>query len=124
MAAKAKAKAVADGVVAAKAMAAKANTTGAMPMTGVEKATTDRRHSSTAKATGVEKASGDNSSSNGAHSILQIKEKAKETGVERVDLRLQPGVVRGRPSRAARLAVSFPLAGRQKFRSTGQAKRR
>ena len=94
---------------AAVAEVAEAHTTkatGAMPMTGVEKA------------------SGDNSNSNGAHSILRIKGKEKETGVAKVDLRLQSGVVRGRPSRAARLVVSFPLAGRQKFRSTGLARRR
>ena len=109
------ARAAKDAAEAAEvAEAAKANMTranGAMPKIGVS---TCRRRRFMAKETGAEKAIGDNSSCSGAHSSLHLcrREKVKVHGA------------RGRPRSAARLAVSFPLAGRLKFRSTGAARLR
>ena len=107
---------------AAVAEAVKANTikaNGAMSKTG---ALGDRRRrhrfrakeTGAVKETGAEKVIGDNRSCNGAHSSLHLcrREKVKVHGA------------RGRPRSAARLAVSFPLAGRLKFRSTGAARLR
>ena len=113
------ARAAKDAAEAAEvAEAAKANMTkanGAMPKIGVS---TCRRRRFMAKETGAEKAIGDNSSCSGAHSSLHPcrPEKVK------AGLRLQVHGARGRPRSVARLAVSFPLAGRQKFRSTGAAR--
>ena len=105
--------------VAEIAEAEKENTTkvnGATLKTGVML----RRLRFMAKATGAEKAIGDNGAQcslhNSLHQCLHGKVKAGP--------RLLVHGARGRPRSAARLAVSFSLAGRRKFRLTGSARRR
>ena len=110
---------------AAVAEAEKENTTkanGATLKTGV----TVRRPLLMAKATGAEKATGVEKAIGdiGARcSLLSILRQCR-MGKAKAGLRLQVHGSRGRPRSAAKLAVSFPLAGRQKFRLTGSARRR
>ena len=128
MAAKAKAKAVVTSAVAAKAMAARANMLA--KENGATKSnigSTRHRLRVTAKATGKAVFSLGHGARGHGDRIqdrqVRIQDRRVQ-GKERAHLRrLAPGV-RGHPRSAAKLAVSFPLAGRQTFRSTGIAKYR
>ena len=105
--------------------AEKANTTkanGATLKTGV----TVRRPLLMAKATGAEKATGVEKAIGDIGARCSLLSIPRQCRLEKAKagLRLQAHGARGRPRSAAKLAVSFPLAGRQKFRSTGSARRR